>query len=418
MSALAIHGGEKAITMEQSEALRWPIITDEEISAVVELMRKGELSISETTYKFEEEFATYHGVKHALAHNNGTAAIHAALFAVGVGPGDEVIVPPLPYWAVAMPVLTCNAVPVFCDVDPVHFCPDPKDIEKRLTPQTKAILVVHNDGMPTEMDAVMDIAHKHGLPVIEDCSRAHGATYKGKKVGTIGDIGCFSLQTSKLMIGGEGGVLITDNTTYYERAVCLGHYERIGRLPDEQLHRYASTGFGYKYRINPLAAAIARVQLKYLDERNARRNANVAYLCSAFAEMPGIEPLPIPDYIERVYYGPFRIRYRAEQLNGLPKEKFIAALQAEGALVNDWQPPKPLHLQAVFQERNLWGNGCPFDCPHVHRRVVYEPGALPVAENPPDDLIGVPAFPSATKQLLDQYILAFRKVIEHADELM
>lgn len=415
-SKLAIYGGEKAVTLDDTEALRWPIITDEEIAAVTDLLRKGELSISQVTYKFEEEFAKYHNVKYALAHNNGTAAIHAAFFAVGVGPGDEVITPSYTYWGTAMPILSCNAVPVFCEVDPNILCADPRDIRKRITPQTKAIIVVHLWGMPAEIDEIMAIAKEHDIAVIEDASHAHGAVYKGKKVGTIGDIGCFSLQTSKLMIGGEGGILITNDTEYYERAVSLAHYERISKLPTERYRRYAHTGFGWKYRINPLAAAIARVQLKYLDERNKKREDNIEYLSSGLRKVRGIHPFETPPYVSRTHYG-HRVRYSQEELDGVPRERFAEALQAEGVKVRGERYPL-LHLQPIFQERNLYGKGCPFDCSHTKRKVVYKQGDLPVTERSQQNLLALPTFPQAQKGLLDQYITAFEKVTENVDQLI
>ena len=414
MSELAIKGGNKAVTLDQSEASLWPIIDDEVTEAVVNQLQSRQISFSDTIYKFEEEFATYHNVKYALAHNNGTASIHGALFGIGVGPGDEVITTAATFWGTYMPILTCQAIPVFCDIHPFTGCPDPEDIERRISPQTKAVIVVHLGGMPAEMDNIMDIAKRHNLIVIEDCSHAHGATYKGKKVGTIGDIGCFSMQAGKLLPSGEGGVMITDNLEWYERAVCLGHYERISKLPDEKYHKYASTCFGYKYRITPLSAAIARVQLRHLDERNKRRDDNVMYLMDGIAECPGIYPLKPPDYIFRGYYSRPYVRYDAEELGGLPKDKFIKALSAEGASVSGSAPGGSDHLSAIFQERNHPA----FTRPEIKREVKYQKGDLPNSENPRQELMTIPAFHGASKALLDQYIEAFRKVVINASELL
>jgi len=412
MSKLAINGGSKAITLSQVDP--WPIIDDEVIEAVVNQVKSGQLSTSETTYKFEEEFAAYHGVKYALAHNNGTSSIHGAFFGVDVGPGDEVITTAATFWGTYMPILSCQAIPVFCDIDPFTGCPAPEDIERRISPHTKAMIIVHLGGMPAEMDAIMEIAKQHNIVVIEDCSHAHGATYKGKKIGSIGDIGCFSMQTGKLLPSGEGGIMITNNLEYYERAVCLGHYERISKLPDAKYHKYSSTCLGYKYRINPLASAIARVQLSHLDERNKRRNDNVMYLMDGVAECKGINSLKPPDYIFRGYYSRPYIQYVAEELNGLPKAKFIEALRAEGASVSSGAPGGSAHLAAVFQERTHPA----FSRPEIKREVKYQRGDLPASENPRQDLMAIPAFCNVSKELLDQYIEAFRKVSENADELL
>jgi len=414
MTILALKGGSKAITLDDTEALKWPLIGDEEINAVINLLKKGELSISEETYAFEKEFADYLGVKYALAHNNGTAAIHAAFFAVGVGPGDEVIAPSYTYWATVMPILSCNAIPVFAEIDPKNLCLDPDDVKKKITPQTKAIIVVHLWGMPAEMDELLEIAQENNIALIEDASHAHGAEYKGRKVGGIGDIGCFSLQTSKLMIGGEGGILVTNNKEYYERAVLLGHYERIPKL-SVKYRKYAYTGFGWKYRISPLAAAIARIQLRHLDERNAKRNRNLEYLDRELNKIKGIETFETPPYVKRVYYE-YRIKFNPEELGGIPREKIIEALQAEGAKVSEERYPL-LHLQPVFKERNIYGKGCPFDCPHVKKRIYYKKGDLPVTEMLHERLLRLPAFPNAEKALLDQYVDAFRKVTENIDKL-
>lgn len=412
MSKLAINGGSKAITLSQSDP--WPILDDEVIEAVVKQVKSGQLSTSETTYKFEEEFAAYHGVKYALAHNNGTSSIHGGFFGVGVGPGDEVITTAATFWGTYMPILSCQAIPVFCDIDPFTGCPDPADIERRISPHTKAMIIVHLGGMPAEMDAIMDIARRHNIIVIEDCSHAHGATYKGKKIGAIGDVGCFSMQTGKLLPSGEGGIMITNNLEYYERAVCLGHYERIGGLPDAKYHKYASTCLGYKYRINPVASAIARVQLRHLDERNKRRNDNVMYLMDGIAECKGINPRKPPDYIFRGYYSRPYVQYLPEELDGLPKERFIDALRAEGASVGSGAPGGSAHLAAVFQEKTHPA----FSHSAVKREVKYQKGDLPASENPRGDLMTIPAFHGVSKALLDQYIEAFKKVAENADELL
>ena len=414
MSKLAIKGGDKAVTLDQSEASQWPIIDDEVTEAVVNQLQSGEISFSDTIYKFEEEFAVYHGVKYALAHNNGTASIHGALFGIGVGPGDEVIAPAATFWGTYMPILTCQAIPVFCDIDPFTGCADPEDIERRISPHTKAIIVVHLGGMPAEMDAIMEIAKRHNLFVIEDCSHAHGATYKGRKVGTIGDVGCFSMQAGKLLPSGEGGVMITNNLEYYERAICLGHYERIRDLPDEKYRKYASTCFGHKYRIAPISAAIARVQLRHLDARNKGRDDSVMYLMDGIAECPGIYPIKPPADSFRGYYSRPYVRYAPEELGGLPKGKFIEALQAEGANISGDAPGGSDNLSAVFQERNHPA----FTRPETKREVKYQKGDLPVSENPREDLFTIPAFPRADKALLDQYLEAFRKVATHVAELI
>lgn len=413
---LAINGGEKAVTLDQTEALKWPLFGDEDFQAVLRAMQMPDYSFYEEAYRFEEEFKNYSGAKFVLAHNNGTSAIHSALFALGIGPGDEVITPSLTFWATTMPILSCNAIPRFAEVDPETLNIDPQDLENKITPQTKAIVVVHLCGLPCAMDEVMDIAHGHHIKVIEDSSHAHGAEYKGEKTGTIGDIGCFSLQATKLLPSIEGGLLITDNQEYYERAAALAHYERLSSLRDSSGYRkYSHACFGYKYRIHPLAAAIARVQLKYLDERNKLRNANHQYLDSQLGKIKGIETIKTPTDVKRTYYW-HRIKYNSEELGGLERGKFIAALQAEGVEVTT-ERYELLHLQPVFQEADIWGRGCPWNCPHVKIEATYKQGDLPVTERLHQQLLALPAFPRAEKKLLDQYVKALKKVVENVDEV-
>jgi len=385
---LAIDGGEKAITLDQTEANKWPPLGEEEFAAVKRVMQMPDFY--EEAYTLEEEFKDYIGSRYALAHNNGTAAIHAAFFALGIGPGDEVITPSYTYWATCMPILTWGGISVFAEVDPETCNIDPEDIKRRITSRTKAIIVVHLWGLPCEMDEIMEIARRYNLKVIEDAAHAHGAEYKGKKVGAIGDIGCFSFQASKLMVGIEGGMLVTNNQGYYERAMALGHYRRLNNLPSESFYRkYYATCFGFKYRIHPLAAAIARVQLKHLDERNKKRNENIEYLDAKLDDLPGIRTFKTPSYMKRVYYQ-HEIVLEEEKLR-VSKEKVIEALRAEGAEVSGERYPLQ-HQQPIYKEKNI--------------PVEY----LPVTERIRDKILSLPTFPQADFDLLDQYAEAFRKV--------
>jgi len=411
---LALLGGEKTVVTKHE--FKWPIITEEEISEVVKIMRKGEISISKVVKEFEQDFAAYHGVKYALAQNNGTAALHSACFAVGVEPGDEVIVPSYTWWATATPILSCNGIPIFCDIDPKTLCADPQDIRRKITPYTKAIIVTHMWGHPCEMDEIMKIAKLYKIAVIEDASHAHGAIYKGRKVGTIGDIGCFSLQGSKPMVAGEGGILITNNQEYYERAVALGHYELINELPSDKYKKYAHTGLGWKYRMHPLAAAIAKVQLKYLDERIEMRRRNLEYLTMGLTGIRGIRPPYTAPYVTRGGWYEYRILYEPEELQGVSRENFIKALQAEGVKIDTERYPL-LHLEPLFQERNLYGKGCPWSCLYAKRKVTYQKGDLPVSEKIHSQLMSLPPFTLPCRELLDQYIKAFKKVTENLHQL-
>ena len=216
-----------------------PVMEREEIGAVVALMAPNEISTSPVVHEFESEFVRYHDVDYALAQCNGTSTLHAASFAVGIGPGDKVITPAYTWHLAVGPTLASHGVPVFADVDRHSLCLIPEDVERKITERTKAISVLHAYRHPAPMDEIMDIARRHRLPVIEDCSHAHGATYKDRHIGTIGDVGCFSLQGSKIIVAGEGGMLVTNNRQHYAHAIALGHCERIPEVGDSEFAKYA-----------------------------------------------------------------------------------------------------------------------------------------------------------------------------------
>ena len=418
-TTLALLGGDPAITLDQTEALKWPLVEQEELDAVAEVAGSGEWSNHPIRDELESEFAAYIGVNYALAHNNGTAALHACAFALGIGPGDEVICPATSYWATAVPVLTVGAIPVFADVEPVFLNLDPAAAEGRITPRTKAIVVCHRGGMPCDMDGFTSLAQRYGLKLIEDASHAHGSSYRGRKIGSWGDVAGFSMQTSKVMPSGEGGLFTTNEREYYDRAVLLGHYERIRDLDNED-RRFEHTGFGFKYRISPLHAAIGRVALAKLDERNARRNAGIQYLYDQVSEIPGFSVPPMPDHVERVYYrSPFMI-YDPDELGGLSADRFTQALQAEGARLGTSTRLRHrggLHTQPLFVERKHWAFEHPANA-EAAAHVQYGPGTLPVTEDPPVNRVSLPRFTQPTPELLDQYVAAFRKVAANAGGLL
>ncbi len=407
---LAILGGPKSVLLEEPEAFAWPRFGEEEYASVREVMSMPDYSFYQEAYRLEREVKEFYGTTYALPHINGTASLHSALFALGIGPGDEVIVPSLTYWATVMPVLACNGTPVFAESDPSTLNIDPEDFERKITPSTKALVLVHLCGLPCNMDRIMEIARRHGIKVVEDCAHCHDAEYKGKKIGTIGDIGCFSYQATKLMPGIEGGMLITDNREYYERAVALGHYERLpGLVQDSMYRKYQHTCFGYKYRIHPLSAAILRPQLKKYNALKEQREENLQYLDVELDKLKGLEVIKTPEGVKRNYYC-YRLKYKSEELGGLAIEKFIAALQAEGLEIGR-ERYVLLHRQPVFNENNTgfpWAKG---------GKVIDNPVSLPVSEQLYEQLLSLPTFPQASKELVGQYVAGFKKVVEQASLL-
>ncbi|MCC6442685.1 MAG: DegT/DnrJ/EryC1/StrS family aminotransferase [Armatimonadetes bacterium] len=425
---LALMGGPKTVTMseEMNAANRWPVIGEEEQTAVLAAMKDPDIYGPIT--RLEQEFAAYHGSKFAVAHNNGTSCIQAAYFAVGVGPGDEVICPSYTWHLSVSQVLTLHAIPVFCDVDPQSGCIDPEDIKRKISPSTKAINVLHPFGAVAPMDEIMAIARERGLPVIEDCSHAHGATYKGKKVGTIGDVGCFSLQAAKLLTAIEGGIFITDNEEYYERAIVLGHYERIPKLKSEKWRKLvptdmrapqAPTCYGYKYRMHPWAAVMALVQLAKLDRTSAARRANLDYLSDGIRSLgDGLTPPYEAPGTRRTWLN-YICQYHADRMQGVSRDRFVEALSAEGLPSTTGRAGYlPVYWNPLYEERDMWAEGIPFDAPYVKRKVVYHRGDCPEAEAIWTRTVGLPTFPHpCDRALLDQCIEAVAKVTRNLDGL-
>jgi len=407
----AILGGAPAVTLDGTQANRWPIITEEDIAAVTEVLRSGELSLHPITQELEADYRSFFGVKHALACCNGTSAILAALQAFGLQPGDEVIAPSATYWASVMPILWCGAVPVFCESEPEQLGLDPDDVERRITPRTRAMVVVHLWGMPSKMDRLLDIARRHNLRVFEDASHAHGAKWHGRLCGTLGDAAVFSLQTNKLAPAGEGGILVTNDDAIHEHALCLGHFERILPLKTPA-RRFAGTGFGLKHRMSPLSAAVARVQLRHLSERNARRNRNLEYL-SQKVEKLGIHTFMAPPGVERVYFQ-FLVQNDSSRTR-LTTEQLASALRAEGCDAIGCRYPL-LHQQPVFTEDRFIDIA---RLRHMPRESLpkYRPDALPRTTAGNATLIQLPSFPSAERPMLDQYARAFEKVLASAGDI-
>ncbi|HWB20870.1 MAG TPA: DegT/DnrJ/EryC1/StrS family aminotransferase [Phycisphaerales bacterium] len=410
----AILGGAPAITLDQTEAHRWPIITAEDEAAVLRVLRSGNISINDEVAHLEEDYRKWLNVKYAVAHNNGTSAIHAALHAFDIGPGDEVIVPSATWWASVMPIVHLGGIPVFAETEDQCIGLDPADVEKRITKHTKAMVVVHLFGMPSKMNELMALARKHNLKVLEDASHAHGASCNGQPVGAIGDAAVFSMQANKLVPSAEGGMFLTNNQEMWEKVIRFGHYERLLGMNSPN-KRFAATGFGYKFRMSPLSAAVARAQFAQLEERNRTRNENCIYLSNKLEKL-GFNTMLAPSGVHRVYFE-FLIRYD-ERKHGVPIKDLAKALQAEGALVGAPRYPL-LHQQPMFTE-GTWAKLARIEgSSAMQGRDVpkYDPAALPRTAAGNATLLKLPSFPRATRALLDQYALAFEKVLAAAAEL-
>lgn len=413
----ALLGGDKAVTLPQEDMFTWPIVTRRHEEAVLRVLRAGAMSGLEVTRQFERRYAEMLGRRHALAYHNGTAAILGALYGLGVGVGDEVIVPSLTYWASAAPVYNLGATVVFADVDPDTICIDPQDLERRITPRTKAVVVVHYAGMPADMDALMDITAKHGLKTLEDCSHAHGALYKGRQVGTFGDAAAFSLMTGKSLPVGEGGILFTDDREVYERAILFGHYARHDEITLESLTPFAGLPCGgYKHRMHQLSSAFGLVQLELYPQQMAEIDRAMNHFCDLLEETPGIRPMR-PDKASGStkggwYYPHFK--YIGRELGGLSLQRFARAVRAEGSVCNPGCN-KPLHRHPLFTTMDVYGHGRPTRVAGLDEtaRIEAYVQALPVSEGINAFVFEVPWFKHDRPRLIAEHAEAYKKVIRH-----
>ena len=338
MTKLAINGGTPSKDIKNNPWPAWPVWGKEEEKSLIEVLNSGVWSYNGPKEReFNKPFAEFTGTKYAICTVNGTVTLQLALEALGVGVGDEVILPGLTWQATAATIIDVNATPIMVDVCEDTWCIDPKEIEKAITPRTKAIIPVHLYGAFADMDAVMEIAKKHNLFVIEDCAHKHGGEWNGKKAGSIGDVGSFSYQLSKHLTAGEGGSMTTNNPELAERMDAL---RNCGRRPEGDEYINVDKGAGVygddgnflqsgNFRITEFQAAILIEGLKRLPEQNANRDANGAYLNSLFSNIPGVTPLKRDQRETKKAYFNFAFRYNKEEFKGLPIEKFRSALEAE-----------------------------------------------------------------------------------------
>jgi len=426
----ALLGGKKAVTADPGDVFTWPIVTKEDEEAVLAVLRAGAMSETDLTKEFEKEFAHWMGMEYALGYCNGTASLQGAMWACGIGAGDEVICPSMTYWASCTFALSLGAAVNFADVDRDTLCIDPGDIEHRIGPRTKAIIVVHYCGYPADMDPIMEIAARHGIKVIEDVSHAQGSLYKGRKCGTFGHVACMSLMSGKSFPTGEAGIMVTNDRALYERCIAYGHYERTGlpsnynpadaQVTQADLREYAGVPLGgAKHRMNQTCSAMGRVQLKYYDERIAEIQKAMNYFWDRLEGVPGIKAHRPPADSGSTMGGWYNARglYRAEELGGLPCAKFCEAVRAEGC---ECRPGagNPLHLHPVFHKADIFNMGKPTMISFGQRDVRQGPGTLPVSESIYEIALGVPWFKKYRPEIIEQYAAAYRKVAENYKELL
>lgn len=425
---LALLGGAPEVPQDPAATkalFHWPIVTEEDKAAVCAVLEAGSMSSIGLTREFEAEWGAWLGTEHNLAHCNGTNALLSAMYGVGLGRGDEMIVPSLTYWASAMQAHLLGATPVFADVDAQTLCIDPADIARKITPRTRAIMVVHYCGHPCDMDAILALAKEHNLRVIEDVSHAHGTLYKGRLCGSLGDVSAMSMMAGKSFAVGEGGMLSTQSREIYERAVAFCHYERIATDVQGPLREVcvAKDGFvlplgALKGRINQTCSAMGRVQLRHYPARIAQIQAALNRFWDLLDGVPGLRPHR-PEATSGStmggWYNPVG-HYLPEELGGLPVERFVEAVNAEGGRsgrgVNT-----PLHLHPAFNSADVFGDGKPTRIAFSEGDVRQGPGSLPVTEAVAHRALGLPWFKHDREEEIRRYATAWRKVVEHADQL-
>jgi dTDP-4-amino-4,6-dideoxygalactose transaminase len=372
-----------------------PHITQAEIDEMTDTLRSNWLSTGPKTKRFEREFAQATGARHALAVSSATAAMHLALKALDIGPGDEVIVPVYTFTATAAVVEHCGARPIFVDVDPLTCNLDPAKLEAALTPRTRAMIVVHMAGLPAEMDQILPLAQQHGLPVIEDAAHAFPAQYRGRMIGTISTMTAFSFYATKPLATGDGGMLTTNHPDYAQRVSILS----LHGISRDAWKRYSAEGSwyyevleaGYKYNMTDLAASLGLHQLARRQWLLERRRAIAHRYTEAFAQIPELEPPPEPAHVEHAWHL-YLLRLRPDRLS-ITRDTFITRLaQAKiGASVHFI----PLHL-------------------HPYYRAKYQlaPGAFPVALESYQRELSLPLYPGMTDEDVEDVIAAVVMIVE------
>ena len=326
MAQLAIRGGTPVRSTPFPESV---VHDDRELQEVTEVVRSGQWGGgigAAKNAKLGEVMARLHDAKYCVPISSGTAALEVALQAVGVGVGDEVIVPAYTWIATPLSALSIGALAVFADVDRATFSMDPADVERKITPKTKALVPVHWGGRPVDLDAFLDVGKRHGIPVVEDAAQAHGAKWRGRGVGSWGAAGCFSFQQSKTITAGEGGAITTNDKAIEERAASLANCGRI-RPTDQHL---GESPLGHNYRLSDLQAAVLVAQLSRLDELADRRQQNAYVLDRELGQIEGMLPRPADDRIDRSAFYLYPFRYDPKGFGGLSRDEFAKAMQAEG----------------------------------------------------------------------------------------
>lgn len=416
MMQLAVCGGEPSRTRP---FFAWPHYDERELRYIEEVVRSRRwfsgmrgADPGSRTEELEKRFAAYHDSRFALACANGTVAIEIALRAAGVGAGDEVIVPGLTFIATLSAVLQVNAIPIVVDVDYDTQCIDPDLVEAAITQRTKAVIPVHFGGFSCDMDRIMSLAREHQLVVIEDAAHAHGAVYRGRKIGSLGHMATFSFQESKTMTAGEGGMITTSDPDLAEKCIM---FRSCGRKEGESW--YVHYVMPINYRLSEVQSAMLLAQLERLDAQLATKAQNGSFLSEELNRIEGIEAVPGDGQTNRNGYYLYLLRYNPAAFGGLERDRFVKALSAEGIPCHIGYP-WPLTKNPLFSEIQEGAAGCPWTCPYYGEKIRLSEVSVPVCERICRETVVIPhqVLLSAREELED-IPRAIRKIQDNHAEL-
>jgi len=425
MAKLAIAGG----TPVRSKPFpRWPQATEQDVEAVSDVIRSGHwhripwgIAEEPKALQFERAFAAFQGANYGLAVASGTAAVEVALRAAGVGPGDEVIMPAHSFMATASATLMVGGIPVFVDVDPRTYNIDPSKIEQAITPRTHTIVPVHFGGLPCDMESILGIAREHGVMVVEDACHSHGGRWKDRGLGTIGDLGAFSIGDGKNLAVGEGGVVLCKDEELWRKADYL-HDAWCGGIgePFDDVQQHGFPMLSWNYRITEIQAALALSLLGRLEEQTATRWENAHLLDARLLEIEGVRPMRTDPYVTRNALHIYMFQYTGEGFGGLARDQFLRALRAEGIPASGGYT-RTLYQHPLFTNpQSALNKGYPLAARFSGREVDYRQVCCPEAERlcreetawiPHRVLLG-------TKEDMDDIVEAVLKIKQYADEVM
>ena len=400
MEKIALYGGTPVKTTPYGTGKRFG---KEELANLEEALNQNTLFYWQgaMTTRFCEKFAKMYDSKYCVTTTSGTASIHVALGALGIGPGDEVITSPITDMGSLIGILYQNAVPVFADLDPHSYNMTPESVEAKITERTKAIVVVHLAGNAAEIDKIVELARKRGIYVVEDCAQSYCCRYKGKYAGTFGDIGCFSLNDFKHISAGDGGMVITNNEELYHKALMFAdkNYNRLGESVVKKINQLAPN-----YRMNELTAAVALAQLDKVEDICRKRNAFGDRLNAALQGIKGIYPHKIQEGCESSYWF-YMFRVNEEEL-GTTRTEFVKALTAEGLTVQEGYIARCVYQQEMFKNKTVYSQNCQYPLENME----YKDGDCPIAEEILATAVRMLINEFYTEQDLQDIITAIKKV--------